>query len=63
MVREDALIGDAAVVAEPSGSSRYYIGEKGLCQVKIVTRGRPAHGSLPVLGENAIMKLTRAITS
>lgn len=63
MVREDALIGDAAVVAEPSGSSRYYIGEKGLCQVKIVTRGgRPAHGSLPVLGENAIMKLTRAIT-
>ncbi len=63
MVRDGVLVGDAAIVAEPSGSSRYYIGEKGgLCQVKLVTRGgRPAHGSLPILGENAIMKLTAAI--
>ncbi|MGC9179088.1 MAG: M20 family metallopeptidase [Vulcanisaeta sp.] len=61
LVRDNVLTGDAAIIAEPSGSSRYYIGEKGLCQVKLVTRGRPAHGSLPVLGENAIMKLVRAI--
>ncbi|ADN49702.1 M20 family metallopeptidase [Vulcanisaeta distributa] len=61
LVRDGVLVGDAAIVAEPSGSSRYYIGEKGLCQVKLVTRGRPAHGSLPILGENAIMKLAAAI--
>lgn len=62
LVKDGVLIGDAAIVAEPSGSSRYYIGEKGLCQVKIVARGKPAHGSLPVLGENAIMRLIKAIT-
>lgn len=63
MVRDGVLVGDAAIVAEPSGGFRYYIGgEKGLCQVKLVARGgRPAHGSLPVLGDNAIMKLIRAI--
>ncbi|GAB6945535.1 ArgE/DapE family deacylase [Vulcanisaeta sp. JCM 14467] len=61
LVRDGVLIGDAAIVAEPSGSHRYYIGEKGLCQVKLVTRGRPAHGSLPILGDNAIMRLVRAI--
>ncbi|MGC9153267.1 MAG: M20 family metallopeptidase [Vulcanisaeta sp.] len=61
LVKDGVLIGDAAIVAEPSGATRYYIGEKGLCQVKLVARGRPAHGSLPILGENAIMKLTRAI--
>ena len=61
LVRDGVLIGDAAIVAEPSGSHRYYIGEKGLCQVRLVTRGRPAHGSLPILGDNAIMRLVRAI--
>ena len=62
LVRDGVLIGDAAIVAEPSGSHRYYIGEKGLCQVRLVTRGRPAHGSLPILGDNAIMRLVRAIS-
>ena len=61
LVRDGVLIGDAAIVAEPSGSHRYYIGEKGLCQVRLVTRGKPAHGSLPILGDNAIMRLVRAI--
>ncbi len=61
LVKDGVLIGDAAIVAEPSGATRYYIGEKGLCQVRLVARGRPAHGSLPILGENAIMKLARAI--
>ncbi len=61
LVKDGVLIGDAAIVAEPSGSSRYYIGEKGLCQVRLVARGRPAHGSLPILGDNAILRLVRAV--
>ncbi|MFP3484576.1 MAG: M20 family metallopeptidase [Vulcanisaeta sp.] len=61
LVRDGVLIGDAAVIAEPSGPTRYYIGEKGLCQVRIVARGKPAHGSLPILGDNAIMRLIRAV--
>lgn len=60
LVKEGVLTGDAAIIAEPTGSDRVCIGEKGLCQVKLIARGRPAHGSLPVLGDNAIVKLMRA---
>lgn len=61
LVRDGVLAGDAAIVTEPSSSRRYYVGEKGLCQVKLVARGRPAHGSLPILGDNAIIKLSNSI--
>lgn len=33
------------------------IGEKGLCQLRLKSTGTPAHGSLPMLGDNAIEKL------
>ncbi|WP_069807497.1 M20 family metallopeptidase [Vulcanisaeta thermophila] len=61
LVKDGILRGDAAIIAEPSGSFRYYVGEKGLCQVKLVARGRPAHGSLPILGDNAIMRLVNSL--
>jgi len=61
LVKDGVLVGDAAIITEPSGSTRYYVGEKGLCQVRIVARGKPAHGSLPILGDNAIMRLMKAI--
>ena len=61
LVKDNVLMGDAAIVAEPTGFSRYCIAEKGLSQVRLVARGRPAHGSLPVLGDNAIMRLIKAI--
>ena len=61
LVKDGVLVGDAAIVAEPTGFNRYCIGEKGLCQLRLIARGRPAHGSLPILGENAILKLVKAI--
>ncbi|CCC81498.1 M20 family metallopeptidase [Thermoproteus tenax] len=61
LVKDNILIGDAAIIAEPTGFDKYCIGEKGLCQVRLVTRGKPAHGSLPILGDNAIVKLIKAI--
>ncbi|AEA11701.1 acetylornithine deacetylase or succinyl-diaminopimelate desuccinylase [Thermoproteus uzoniensis 768-20] len=61
LVKDGVLSGDAAIVAEPSGPDKYCIGEKGLSQVKLVARGKPAHGSLPLLGENAIVKLIKAV--
>lgn len=61
LVKDNLLVGDAAIVAEPTGFDKYCIAEKGLSQVKLITRGRPAHGSLPLLGDNAIMKLFKAI--
>lgn len=61
LVEDGALAGDAAIVAEPTGFDTICIGEKGLCQVRLVARGVPAHGSLPLLGDNAILKLIRAV--
>lgn len=61
LVEHNLIKGDAALIAEPSGYNRISIGEKGLCQTKLVTKGIPSHGSLPILGENAILKMYNAI--
>ncbi|MDP8003036.1 MAG: M20 family metallopeptidase [Caldisphaera sp.] len=63
LVENNLIKGDAAIIAEPSGYNMVSIGEKGLCQTKIITRGRNAHGSMPLLGENAIMKMYDALTN
>lgn len=52
--------GDVCLIGEPTGTNTCGVGEKGVCQFKLVAYGKPAHGSLPMLGENAILKLTRS---
>ncbi len=51
----------AVVVLEPS-SLRVIASEKGILWFRATTRGRSAHGSLPQLGDNAIHRMTRALT-
>ncbi|AAY80955.1 M20 family metallopeptidase [Sulfolobus acidocaldarius] len=51
------------LVSEPSGSEWINIGEKGLLQVKLKSKGKVAHGSLPSLGDNAIMKIVRDLVN
>jgi succinyl-diaminopimelate desuccinylase len=53
--------GNACIVAEPSLLRFCRIGEKGWCLVRIVAKGRAAHGSLPMLGKNAILMICEAI--
>jgi succinyl-diaminopimelate desuccinylase len=50
----------AIVVAEPTGNYPY-VGHKGLAWFEVETRGVTAHGSMPELGENAIVKMARVI--
>jgi succinyl-diaminopimelate desuccinylase len=50
----------AIVVAEPTGNYPY-VGHKGLAWFEIETRGVPAHGSMPEVGDNAIVKMARVI--
>jgi len=50
----------AIVIAEPTANYPY-IGHKGLAWFEIETRGVTAHGSMPELGENAIVKMARVI--
>lgn len=39
------------------------VGEKGTAWSRLTARGRSCHGSLPGLGENAIVKIARAVTA
>jgi succinyl-diaminopimelate desuccinylase len=50
----------AIVVAEPT-SNYPYVGHKGLAWFEIETRGVTAHGSMPEVGDNAIVKMARVI--
>ncbi|HSN22511.1 MAG TPA: M20 family metallopeptidase [Usitatibacter sp.] len=50
----------AIVVAEPTGNYPY-VGHKGLAWFEVETTGVTAHGSMPELGENAIVKMARVI--
>ncbi len=50
----------AIVVAEPTGNYPY-VGHKGLAWFEVETFGVTAHGSMPEVGDNAIVKMARVI--
>ena len=50
----------AIVVAEPTGNYPY-VGHKGLAWFEVETSGVTAHGSMPELGDNAIVKMAQVI--
>jgi succinyl-diaminopimelate desuccinylase len=52
--------GNACLIGEPTGTVNSFLGEKGVCWLRLSAKGVPAHGSLPMLGENAIERLVRA---
>ncbi len=48
---------DLAIIAEPSGLGKAWIGHKGNVWLEVVVKGRQAHGSTPWLGVNAFEKM------
>jgi len=50
----------AIVIAEPTANYPY-VGHKGLAWFEIETTGVTAHGSMPEVGDNAILKMARVI--
>jgi acetylornithine deacetylase/succinyl-diaminopimelate desuccinylase-like protein len=56
------LQGAAAIVVGEPTRNRVATEEKGVYWVRITTRGRPAHGSMTPLGENAITKMVQLLT-
>ena len=62
LVQNKKLTGDACLITEPTGwlDGHYSIvaGERGTCWLRIVALGKPAHGSVPARGRNAIEMLT-----
>jgi succinyl-diaminopimelate desuccinylase len=59
--RPDLAPVQAVVVAEPSYND-VYVAEKGVCWLKVTTHGKTAHGSMPHLGQNAIMMMIALLT-
>lgn len=61
MVRDGVLPAQAGalLVAEPT-ANRPMLGHKGALVLAARTRGRAAHGSMPELGDNAVLKAARA---
>src|SRR5919206_3318234 len=49
------LTGDFAITGEPT-DLHVGVQAKGVCMVRVVVRGRAAHGSTPWLGDNAVLK-------
>ncbi|MFQ6086029.1 MAG: M20 family metallopeptidase [Candidatus Bathyarchaeia archaeon] len=63
LIEQGKIDGDGCIVGEPSTNSGCVLGEKGLVQLKLSASGIPAHGSLPMLGENAILKITNSFSA
>jgi len=53
--------GDACLNSEPSGLDTIWIGEKGVCWLKLKAIGVAGYGGLPMLAENAISKIVKVI--
>ncbi len=57
---------DAAIICEPSGVGQFiqtiFIGEKGPVWIKVRVKGVKAHGSLPLLGKNAITRMMQILS-
>ncbi len=54
------LKADLAIVGEPTGL-KIVTAHKGDLWIRIVTKGKSAHGSQPELGENSILKMARIV--
>lgn len=65
LLEEQRLHGNACLITEPSGyldlGYQIVAGERGVCWLKIVAQGKPAHGSTPIMGENAILRLMEEV--
>lgn len=56
LVERDGLRPDAVLIAEASDLT-LRIGHRGRCEIRVTTRGKAAHASVPEQGENAILKM------
>ncbi len=63
-VRADHVVNEGGGPAFEVGGRRFYslcVGEKGVCRFNLRARGVAGHGSIPGIGENALLKLAPAL--
>jgi acetylornithine deacetylase/succinyl-diaminopimelate desuccinylase-like protein len=65
-VRSDFVVNEGGGGLIELGDRRLYtlsVGEKGIFRIRLRTRGRAGHASLPRIGENALLKLSGYLTA
>lgn len=65
LLKNHKLDGDICLITEPTGymHSQYSVigGERGNLWVRLIAKGKPAHGSTPAFGKNAILALIKVL--
>jgi acetylornithine deacetylase/succinyl-diaminopimelate desuccinylase-like protein len=64
-VRADFVVNEGAGAMFEVDGRRFYgvsLGEKGVFRFKLIARGRAGHGSVPSLGDNALLRLAPVIS-
>ena len=65
-VRADLVVNEGGGKSFEHGGRRFYtiaVGEKGVCRFHLRAQGVAGHGSIPGLGENALLKLAPAVAT
>jgi succinyl-diaminopimelate desuccinylase len=61
LIDTGVVTGEGCIMGEPTGRDAVCVGDRGDLWLRLKVTGRPAHGSSPVLGDSAILKLTEAL--
>ena len=60
IVNQRGINPDIVILGEPTALN-LSIGQRGRCELEVVTRGQTSHGSKPELGNNAVYNMTKII--
>jgi len=61
LLRTGNLQGSACIIGEPARLDYSCLGEKGACWLRLSIQGKPAHGSWPMIGKNAVEQFASII--
>jgi len=62
LVKADYAITEAGGISIAPGKVFFMAGEKGVAAKRVSFKGKAGHGSMPLIGENAIVKMSKAVT-
>jgi len=62
IVRADYSVSEAGGISIAPGKVLFMVGEKGVARKRISFKGKLGHGSMPLASDNAVVKLSEAVT-
>jgi succinyl-diaminopimelate desuccinylase len=63
LIDAGVVAGEGCIMGEPTGLGAIGVGDRGDLWLRLKAAGRPAHGSSPVLGDSAILRLNGALAA